>query len=109
MNPTLHSIILVAVFALGVAALRFMPFLIFSDKRPIPKPVLYLGRALPAAVMGMLIIYCFKDVPVTQKPFGLPELIASAIVVVLHVWKKNTLISILAGTASYMLLVQFVF
>lgn len=104
-----HSILLIAVFALGVAALRFMPFLIFSDKRPIPKPILYLGRALPAAVMGMLIIYCFKNVSVTAKPFGLPELIASALTVVLHLWKKNTLISILAGTVSYMLLIRFLF
>lgn len=109
MNPVIHSIILIAVFALGVAALRFMPFLIFSDKRPIPKPILYLGRALPAAVMGMLIVYCFKNVSVTKMPFGLPELIASALVVVLHIWKKNTLISILAGTVSYMLLIRFVF
>lgn len=104
-----HSIILIAVFALGVAALRAMPFLIFSDKRPIPKPILYLGRALPAAVMGMLIVYCFKNVSLKAMPFGLPELIASALVVVLHLWKKNTLISILAGTVSYMLLIRFVF
>lgn len=109
MNPVIHSFILIAVFALGVAALRFMPFLIFSDKRPIPKPILYLGRALPAAVMGMLIVYCFKNVSVTKMPFGLPELIASALVAVLHIWKKNTLISILAGTVSYMLLIRFVF
>lgn len=104
-----HSIVLIAVFALGVAALRFMPFWIFSDKRPIPKPILYLGRALPAAVMGMLIIYCFKNVNVTAMPFGLPELIASALVVVLHLWKRNTLLSILAGTVGYMLLIRFVF
>ena len=109
MNQTIHSIIMVAVFALGVAALRFMPFLFFGGKRAIPKPILYLGRALPAAVMGMLIIYCYKDVAVTAKPFGLPELISSALVVGLHLWKKNALISILAGTVSYMLLVQFVF
>lgn len=104
-----YSVILVAIFALGVAALRFMPFLIFNDKRPIPKPVLYLGRALPAAVIGMLIVYCFKNVNFTGAPFGIPELIASALVVGLHLWKRNTLISILVGTVSYMLLIHFVF
>lgn len=104
-----HSIALIAVFALGVAALRFMPFLIFSDKRPIPKPILYLGRALPSAVIGMLIIYCVKNVSFVKLPFGLPELIAGGLTTVLHLWKRNTLISILVGTVSYMLLIRFVF
>lgn len=106
MSITLHRILLVAVFAGGVALLRFMPFLIFGGKRPVPQLVLYLGRVLPFAMIGMLIVYCYKDV---QSFFGLPEIIASALVVVLHLWKRNTLLSILVGTISYMLLVQFVF
>lgn len=106
MSTTLHQILLVAVFAIGVCLLRFMPFLIFGGKRPIPQLVLYLGRVLPFAMIGMLIVYCYKDV---QSFFGLPEIIASALVVALHLWKRNTLLSILVGTVSYMLLVQFVF
>ncbi len=103
-----HSVALVVTFALTMAALRFMPFLIFNDKRPIPKPIAYLGRVLPFAVMGMLIVYCFKNVKVTAMPFGLPEVIASAVVVALHIWKRNTLLSILVGTVSYMLLIRFI-
>ncbi len=106
MNPTLHGILMVAVFAIGVALLRFMPFLIFGGKREVPQLVLYLGRVLPFAMIGMLIVYCYKDV---KTFFGLPEIIASALVVILHLWKRNTLLSILVGTVSYMLLVQFVF
>ena len=106
---TVHSIALIAVFVLGVAALRFMPFLIFNGKKPIPKAVLYLGRVLPFAMIGMLLVYCFKTVKITSAPFGLPELIASALVVALHLWKRNTLLSILGGTVSYMLLIRFVF
>ena len=106
MNMTLHRILLVAVFAIGVGLLRFMPFLIFGGKRPVPRLVLYLGRVLPFAMIGMLIVYCYKDV---KSWFGLPELIASALVVILHLWKRNTLLSILVGTVSYMLLVQLVF
>ena len=106
MSSTVHSILMVAIFAGGVALLRFMPFLIFGGKRPIPKLVLYLGRVLPFAMIGMLIVYCYKDV---QSHYGLPELIASGLVVGLHLWKHNTLLSILVGTVSYMLLVQFVF
>ena len=106
MNPTLHSILMVAVFAIGVALLRFMPFLIFGGKREVPQLVLYLGRVLPFAMIGMLIVYCYKDI---KTWFGLPEIIASALVVGLHLWKRNTLLSILVGTVSYMLLVQFVF
>ena len=102
----LHRILLVAVFAIGVILLRFMPFFIFGGKREVPQLVLYLGRVLPFAMIGMLIVYCYKDV---KAWFGLPEIIASALVVGLHLWKRNTLLSILVGTVSYMLLVQFVF
>ena len=102
----LHRILLVAVFAIGVILLRFMPFFIFGGKREVPQLVLYLGRVLPFAMIGMLIVYCYKDV---KAWFGLPEIIASALVVALHLWKRNTLLSILVGTVSYMLLVQFVF
>ena len=104
-----HSAALVAVMALVTAALRMLPFLIFGGKRKTPEPILYLGRVLPFAIMGMLVIYCFREVSALSFPFGLPELIAGALVALLHIWKRNTLLSIVSGTLCYMLLVQFVF
>ena len=105
----LHSGLIIAVIALVTAALRFLPFLIFSENRKTPPIVSYLGRVLPYAIMGMLVVYCLKGVSFASFPFGLPELIACATVVLLHIWKRNTLLSIGAGTVCYMLLVQFVF
>ena len=108
MNKT-HSILLIAVIAIVTAALRFLPFIIFNGKVKTPAAILYLGRVLPFAVMGMLVVYCFKGVSILSYPYGLPELIAGATVAILHIWKKNTLLSIVSGTVLYMLLVQFVF
>lgn len=107
MNDPLHSVLIVAVVSLVTIALRCAPFLIFGDKPP--KTVKRLGTVLPYAVMGMLIVYCLKDVSLTNAPHGLPELIAGAVVIGLHLWRKNTLLSILTGTVVYMLLVQLVF
>ena len=94
--------------ALITLALRVLPFLVFA-KGETPKFIIYLSKVLPYAIMGMLVVFCFKGVKVTQAPFGIPELIAGAITVALHAWRRNTLISILCGTVSYMLLVQLVF
>ena len=105
----LHSAALIAVIALVTMGLRFLPFLIFGGKRETPKFVAYLGKVLPFAIMGMLVVYCLRNISFAANPFGLPELIATALVVVLHLWRKNTLLSIIAGTACYMLLVQVVF
>jgi len=107
--PNLHCALLIAVMALVTAALRFLPFLIFGEDRQTPPLIAYLGRVLPYAIMGMLVVYCLKDVSLTTAPFGLPELIGCALVVILHVWKRNTLLSIGGGTLCYMLLVQLVF
>ena len=107
-DATLHAIILIAVMAVITFALRALPFLIFG-KRETPKFIVYLGKVLPYAMMGMLVVFCFKGVKITQYPYGLPELIAGTITVALHAWRRNTLISILCGTVSYMLLVQLVF
>ena len=104
----LHGILTVAVIALVTAALRFLPFLIFHN-RETPKFVAYLGKVLPFAIMGMLVIYCLKDVSFAGMPFGIPEAIGCIAVAGLHVWKRNTLLSIGIGTVVYMLLVQFVF
>lgn len=107
--PNLHSALLIAVMALVTAGLRFLPFLIFGENRKAPPLVAYLGQVLPFAIMGMLVVYCLKDVSFTAAPFGIPEIVGCAVVTLLHIWKRNTLLSIGAGTLCYMLLVQFVF
>ena len=88
---------------------RFLPFLLFPAGKPTPKYIQYLGRVLPAAVFGMLVVYCLKNVQILSGSHGLPEAIAIAVVAALHLWKKNTLLSIAVGTVCYMLLVQVVF
>ncbi len=99
--------VLIAVMALVTAALRFLPFLVFRKQTPVY--IVYLGRVLPAALIGMLVVYCLKDVWIASAPHGLPELLAATAVVLLQAWKKNSLLSILAGTLIYMLLTQMVF
>ena len=105
----LHSVLVIAVAALVTIALRFLPFLIFGEDRKTPPLVAFLGQVLPYAIMGMLVLYCLKDVDITAAPFGIPEAIGCIAVALLHVWKRNTLLSIGLGTVCYMLLVQFVF
>jgi len=105
----MHNILMLVVMVLMTAATRFLPFLIFNEKRKTPPLVEYLGKVLPCAIMGMLVVYCLKDVSWTSTPFGLPELIGIAIVALLHIWKRNSLLSIGVGTVCYMLLVQLVF
>ena len=105
----LRSILMVAVIALVTAALRFLPFLIFREGTPLPKWLTYLSKVLPHAIMGMLVVYCLKDVSFSANPFGIPEIIGCATVALLHIWKRNTLLSIGIGTVCYMLLVQFIF
>lgn len=104
-----HVIWYVLVAAVVTAALRFAPFLIFGRGRETPKLVLYLGKVLPFAIMGMLVVYCMKDVSFVSAPFGIPEALGCLVVAVLHIWKRNTLLSIAAGTIGYMLMVQFLF
>lgn len=105
----LHAVWVIAVVALVTAGLRFLPFLIFGENRKTPLLIAYLGQVLPYAIMGMLVVYCLKDVSVTAAPFGIPEAIGCGVVALLHLWKRNTLLSIGVGTVCYMLLVQFVF
>lgn len=107
--PDLHSAAMIAVIALVTAALRFLPFWIFRNNRETPPLISYLGQVLPYAIMGMLVVYCLKDISFTGAPFGIPEILGCAVVTLLHIWKRNTLLSIGAGTVCYMLLVQFVF
>ena len=105
----LHSAAIIAVVALVTIALRFLPFLIFGENRTTPPLITHLGRVLPFAIMGMLVVYCLKDMTLTAAPFGIPEILGCAIVALLHIWKRSTLLSIGAGTVCYMLMVQFLF
>lgn len=108
-DNTVHSLLIVAVMAFFTALLRFLPFLAFPEGRKRPKVITYLGTVLPYALIGMLVVYCFKSVSVFEYPHSIPELLASVLVAVLHIWKRNTLISVFGGVIFYMALVQLVF
>lgn len=99
-----HSLILVLVMAAVTQLLRFLPFGIFS--KGTPATILYLGKVLPAAIMGMLVVYCLKGTSFTGKTHGIPEIAAVLLTAGLHKWKHNTLPSIIAGTGCYMILKQ---
>lgn len=103
-----HSILIVAVVAMVTIALRFLPFFIFGGKKETPEVILYLGKVLPYAIMGMLVVYCLRGLPTGGLGAGAAQLISCAVVVGLHLWKRNTLLSIILGTAVYMVLVQVV-
>ena len=104
-----QQIITIAMIVLGTMLTRFLPFLLFPSGKPTPKYIQNLGTVLPSAVFGLLVIYCLKDVSLFTGSHGLPELIAIALVIALHLWKRQMLLSIAGGTICYMLLVQFVF
>ncbi|HBL40614.1 MAG TPA: branched-chain amino acid transporter AzlD [Ruminococcaceae bacterium] len=104
-----QQVLTVALIVLTTMTTRFLPFLLFPKGKPMPKFIRYLGKVLPGAVFGMLVIYCLKEVDLFSASHGLPELISIAAVVVTHLWKKQMLLSIAVGTVCYMLLVQFVF
>ena len=104
-----QQLVTIALCAAATMLTRFLPFLVFSPKKETPKYIQYLGKALPCAVFGMLVVYCLKNVSVFSGSHGLPEAIAIAATAALHLWKKQTLLSIAGGTVCYMLLVQLVF
>ena len=104
-----QQIITIGLCALATLLTRFLPFLLFSSRRPTPPFVQYLGKALPAAIFGMLVVYCLKNVSLRTGTHGLPEAIAIAVVAALHLWKRQLLLSIAGGTVCYMLLVQTIF
>ena len=104
-----QQIITIAMIVLGTMLTRFLPFLLFPAGKPTPKYIQYLGRVLPMAVFGLLVVYSLKDVSVFSGSHGIPELIAVAVVVCLHLWKRQMLLSIAGGTVCYMLSVQHVF
>lgn len=102
-----YSFWLIIVVAFVTTSIRFMPFLVF--RKQTPQVILYLGKVLPYAIMGMLVVYSLKNVSFVVGNHGIPEIIAVLLVVILHKWKHNTLLSILTGTVAYMLLIQMVF
>ena len=104
-----EKLITIALCGLATMLTRFLPFAIFSTRRPTPKYIQYLGKALPPAIFAMLVVYCLKDVSLVAGNHGLPEMIAIALVVGLHLWCRQILISIAGGTICYMLLIQLVF
>lgn len=107
MNNFTHSVLIVAVVALVTIGIRFLPFVLF--RKDTPKIILYMGKVLPYAIMSMLVVYTLKNVSFIDGSHGIPEVIAITLVVLLHKWKHNTLLSILTGTLAYMLLVQIIF
>lgn len=105
----LEQLTIIGMVILGTVLTRFLPFLLFPAGKPTPKYIRYLGKVLPAAVFGMLVVYCLRNVSIFSGSHGLPELLSIAVVVILHLWKRQMLLSIAGGTVCYMLLVQMVF
>ena len=105
----LETLIIIGMVALGTQITRFLPFLLFAGRDRTHPFVAYLGRVLPYAAIGLLVVYCLKSVTLTAAPHGLPEALAILCVAALHLWKNNTLLSIGGGTVVYMLLVQTIF
>lgn len=109
MDSSTHVLLQILVMTLVTALLRFLPFWVFGRGETRPAVIAYLGRVLPYGVMGMLVVYCLKNVSLVASPHGLPEFLAVFAVAGLHIWKRNTLLSIFGGTAFYMVLVQLIF
>lgn len=112
MNAPLNdweTFVMVAALGAGIAATRFAPFLLFRNAKKLPPAIHYLAGTLPRAAMALLVVYCLKDVAWLKAPHGAPELLAMAFTAALHLWRRNMLLSIAAGTAAYMFLAQQVF
>lgn len=106
MNDRVYVLAAIGVMALVTALLRFLPFLVFHGKRPIPRKIQHLGAVLPYAVMAMLVVYCLKGISFTNTSGWLPPALSTGAVVLLHIRKRNTLLSIVGGTICYMLLIR---
>ena len=107
--PASQALILIFIMAAITFIVRGLPFLLFPGNKETPPYIVYLGKVLPFAIIGMLVVYCLKDIQIAQAPFGIPELITTLAIVAVHVWKRNTLLSIAGGTLLYMFLVQVIF
>lgn len=107
--PLYEQIITIALCVIGTMLTRFLPFLVFSGKKPTPPVIQYLGKALPCAIFAMLVVYCLKGVTLFSGTHGIPEAIALVVTIVLHKWKRQMMLSIAGGTITYMVLVQKIF
>ena len=107
MDKSGYALLMIAVIAVVTALLRFLPFLIFNGRRPVPAVIRYLGAVLPYSVMSMLVVYCLKDVSFGNHTDWIPSLLSVGAVIVLHIWKRNTLLSIIGATVCYMVLIRF--
>ncbi|MCF0133060.1 MAG: AzlD domain-containing protein [Blautia sp.] len=105
-NP--NTLIIILVVALVTAGLRFAPFLIFGRKQQTPPYITYLSSVLPYSIMAMLVVYCLRMIDFFSGSRGIPEIISCVFVCALHIWKRNTLLSIAVGTVFYMVLIQFI-
>lgn len=105
----IQTLIMIIAIALGSMLTRFLPFVLFPETKAPSQKLIFLGQALPPAMMGLLVVYCLKDIKLVSAPYGLPELLAIILIVVLHKWKENVLISIGLGTIFYIILLNFVF
>lgn len=105
----MNQILIVAAMVIGTQITRFLPFVLFPEGKKTPEFVNYLSRTLPYAAMGLLVVYCLRNIDLGTVPYGLPEILSVVLIVILHRWKGNTLLSIGAGTICYMILVQHVF
>lgn len=103
-----RAVLMVVIISVITMLLRIIPFLVFENRKT-PEFVVYLGKVLPYAIMGMLVVYCLRGTTFITNPYGIPEIISVLIVVLVHIWRRNTLLSILTGTLMYMMFVQFVF
>ena len=104
-----QQIITIGLCIAGTMLMRLLPFILFNENRKTPAFINYIGKVLPAAVFGMLVVYCLRNVNILHGSHGLPELIAIIITVCLHLWKRQMLLSIAGGTVCYMLLIHFIF
>lgn len=104
-----QQMITIGLCIIGTMITRFLPFIIFRSDKPTPLHVQYLGKALPPAIFGMLVVYCLKNVSILQGSHGLPELISIVVTICFHLWKRKSLLSIASGTLCYMVLIQLVF
>ena len=107
-NPK-HALLIIIVMGLATLATRLLPVLIFGNGKKVPEYILYLGKVVPYTAMGLLIVYCLKDVSVFEAPHAIPEVIALAIVSGSYLWKRNSILSVVIGTLAYMVMVQLIF
>ncbi|MEG0077222.1 branched-chain amino acid transporter permease [Anaerorhabdus sp.] len=105
----LQTIIIIIVIALGTMITRFTPFILFPESKELPPIITFLGKTLPPSMMGLLVVYSLKSVTILQFPYGIPEAISLIVITILHLWKRNVLLSIGIGTLLYMILIQYIF